>query len=179
VTNNTKDVDAIRHQMARIRRRRHVQVRGLLSNAERVVHLGRQLEPYAWSALGAGAATALWLVTGRAAKARAGRVANGGVVNVPQRFANDPPGRSERPKLQQRAGDAWSMIVSAVIRAAQNYAAQRLASWIASKRRAVAGGRARSFSDDALEKPKDCVERPERELTDVRPLATNGEAWIP
>jgi hypothetical protein len=71
------------------------------------------------------------------------------------------------------------VIVLAIIRAAQNYAAQRIESWIASKRRAVARGQAPALSDDVLERPNECVQRAERELADLRPPASDREAWIP
>ena len=159
-----KDVDAIRRQMAQIRRKHHEDVREVLADAERVVGWGRHWRPYVWAALGTATATAFWIVTKRDRTAPAGRVASSDVAEVQQGIAEGVAQDSDGPKTRQSLwGDAWNLIVPVVVRAAQNYVAHSLEQWIAQQRMTAARGEVPSPSDGELERPKGRSVRPERE----------------
>jgi hypothetical protein len=126
------NVDAIRRQMSRIRRKHRTPVGDVLSDARRVATLGRYLRPLAWAALGAAAATAICTVTKRRARVPSGAAALMGAAEGPHQAANGVAGDSERPKAQQGILDnAWNLVAPVIVRAAQDYALQCLEQWIA------------------------------------------------
>jgi hypothetical protein len=76
VQSEPNDVDAIRLQMVQIRREHYEDVREVIADAERVVGWGRSGWPYVCAALGATAATVLWILASRDRTAPAGQASS-------------------------------------------------------------------------------------------------------
>jgi hypothetical protein len=162
------DVDAIRRQMSRIRRKQRAAVREVLADARRVAGWASYLRPVAWAGLGAAAATAICTINKRAAKARGISFAPIGVAEEPRHLANGRTGNSESPKIQQGLFDSvWKCVAPIVVRAAQDYALRQLEQWIAQEQTAATiHGSPRS--DGNAEGPNLCISPPDSEGGDCQ-----------
>jgi hypothetical protein len=145
--------------MSLIRRKHRGLVRELLADAGRLAGLERYLQPVAWAALGAAAATALRTINKRAAKSRAAGSAPMGAAEDRQ-LANGFTGNAERLKIQHGRFDIiWNFVAPVVIRAAQNYAVHQLEQWI-SRAQTAATIHGSSRSDGIEERRNRGISRP-------------------
>ena len=123
----SNDADAIRQQMAHIRRELHADVREVVVKAEAAADWHRYLRLYPWVSVGA-AFVAGYLVVPRRRRAepplRAAAV----------REFIEPAQAAERIEPKRRKGgllkDAWGAVSPIAIRLAQGYAVQYLENWL-------------------------------------------------
>ena len=128
------EVEVIRQRMARIRRKHHEQVHGLIAGAEVVAGWGRRSTLYAGAALGAAAVAAL-LLAARPKRTLPLRPFPSAADETPVAVIEAQIGETTR--LKPRAswlGGAWSFMLSVAARAAQSYAAYRVEQWMVKQR---------------------------------------------
>jgi uncharacterized membrane protein YkvA (DUF1232 family) len=137
------EVDAIRRQMAEIRRELHEDVREVVATAEAVTDWRAYLSRYPWVALGAAFAVGYLVVPRRhrpvATRADLSEVREA-VESARQTVVEAAMGKDEGAARRRKGliGAALGMLTPLALRAAQGYALKYLEHWIAAQQMAAA-----------------------------------------
>lgn len=122
VTRSNDDVDEIYHQMAVIRRERHMNVRESVAGAEAVMDWGRYTWTYPWIALGAAVAVGYVIYTSGHQKVTAGTASLADGARASEPVAGAGAGGQERPGIGRNLLlTAWDLLFPVAVRAGQNY----------------------------------------------------------
>jgi len=143
----TEDADAIRRQMAQIRRDLHEDVRGVVASAEAVTDWRRYIRNYPIVSLGLAAAVGYLVVPRRHRSVPTDLATHADMTRVREAVeeAGAKPKRAdkERKESKERKGllaMALALVGPVAVRAAQGYAVQAFENWIVQQQQAMAEG---------------------------------------
>lgn len=130
----SNDADAIRQQMAQIRRELHADVREVVVKAEAAADWHRYLRMYPWVSVGAAFAFGYLVVPRRR---RAELPLSAAAVREIVAPAVPPERIEPKPRKGGLLRDAWAAVSPIAIRVAQGYAVQYLENWLLQQQQQV------------------------------------------
>ena len=128
----TADTDAIRRQMAQIRRELHEDMQNVVAGAEAATDWRRYVKLHPWASVGVAFALGFLIVPRRrrSITETAEKAAEQTVSRVQEAIAAPPPPR-KKEKRSGLVGMLFGMAMPVAVRAAQSYAAHFVEQWIA------------------------------------------------